>query len=113
MSEAFDREGLMDRVDGDLEFLEETLEMFEEDAPDLMQAIRDATDAESLARSAHTMKGMLSNFCADEATGLALAIEQRGRGGASAPEPGALDALDTAVDRLRTELRTFLSEATP
>ena len=33
MSSAFDEDALMDRVDGDVEFLEETIAVLDEDSP--------------------------------------------------------------------------------
>ena len=42
MPDAFDEVALMDRVDGDVEFLEETIAMLDEDSPALLEQIRTA-----------------------------------------------------------------------
>ena len=70
MQDAFDENALMDRVDGDVEFLEETISMLDEDSPALLEQIRTAAasrDAENLVQAAHALKGMLANFCAEPA----------------------------------------------
>ena len=53
MSETFDKNSLMDRVDGDTEFLEETIAMLDEDSPALLGQIQTAAaagDAENLVQ---------------------------------------------------------------
>ena len=58
-----------------MEFLEETIEMLDEDAPELLSKIHEAAaagNAEAIVSPAHTLKGMLSNFCADKAEQAAL-----------------------------------------
>ena len=42
MTEEFDEQALMDRVDEDIEFLEETIAMLDDDAPGLLNEIRSA-----------------------------------------------------------------------
>ena len=42
MSEVFAKKDLLDRVDGDTEFLEETVAMLDEDCPALLEKIRTA-----------------------------------------------------------------------
>ena len=74
MSCAFDEEALLERVDGDIEFLEETVAMLDEDSPALLEAIRAAvrsSDAAALVKAAHALKGMLANFCAEPAAAAA------------------------------------------
>ena len=63
MSDAFDENALMDRVDDDVEFLEETVTMLDEDSPALLEQIRVAAasgDAAALVKPAHALKGMLA-----------------------------------------------------
>jgi HPt (histidine-containing phosphotransfer) domain-containing protein len=109
MSELFDREALLDRVDNDMEFLAETVEMLEEDGPDLLNQIRDAieaNDAEALSVAAHTYKGMVANFCADSTVEAALNLEMMGKRGDLA---GALEAVPVLEDLAR-QLATALQE---
>ena len=82
MSDVFDSTALMDRVDDDVEFLEETIAMLDEDSPallDQIQAAASAGDAVALVGPAHALKGMLGNFCAEQAETAARELEIRGR----------------------------------
>ncbi len=42
MSDAFDEAALMERVDGDVEFLQETIAMLDEDCPALLDQVHAA-----------------------------------------------------------------------
>ena len=113
MSEMFDRAELMDRVDNDAEFLADTVEMLGEESPALFEQLRAALasgDPAALATAAHTLKGMLGNFCAEPAREAAAELEALGRAGGL---DGAAEALDR-VERLTTELdaalRAFVAE---
>jgi HPt (histidine-containing phosphotransfer) domain-containing protein len=111
MSDVFNEQELMDRVDDDVEFLEETIAMLDEDSPDLLEQIREAAasrDAAALVKPAHALKGMLTNFCAPLAEEAARELEMMGR-------EDRLDDLDSAVakvkqetERLRESLHQFL-----
>jgi HPt (histidine-containing phosphotransfer) domain-containing protein len=101
MSEPFDAEALMDRVDGDVEFLEETVAMLDEDGPALLEEIEAAAaagDAAALVKPAHALKGMLSNFCAEPSEAAARELEAMGR-------EARLENVDTAVDRVLQETK--------
>jgi two-component system, sensor histidine kinase and response regulator len=112
MPRAFDEAELLGRVDHDWAFLGETVQMLVADGPALLAAVRqsaDAGDATALTHSAHTLKGMLSNFCAPDATASALAVEQLGRAGdLSAVEP-ALQALEARTSVLIADLTDFVA----
>jgi HPt (histidine-containing phosphotransfer) domain-containing protein len=75
---------LWKRVGGDADFLNETCEMFAEDYPPLVAKVDAAlsgNDAAAAAAAAHTLKGMISNFCAPRAHAAAAALEEAARGG--------------------------------
>lgn len=94
MSDLVDREALLDRVDGDLEFLEETVELLESDGQSLVEQLRAASaasDQDSMTRKAHTLKGMVSNFCADSVQRAAEEIEHAAR-------RGELDGISAKVE---------------
>jgi HPt (histidine-containing phosphotransfer) domain-containing protein len=111
VSDLFDEQALLDTVDGDLEFLAETVDMLDEDAPALLDEVRQAAEArnaEALVGPAHALKSMLGNFCAAPAQEAARAVEAMGR-------ESRLDDVDAAVQRLQREaeqlkdaLKTFL-----
>jgi len=101
----------MDRIDGDVEFLEECIEIFDEDSTPLLEQIRAAVaarDAEALVTPAHTLKGMLSNFCAAPAEGAARDLEMRGRENRLQECDAAVTTLDGELKRLRVDLQSFL-----
>jgi HPt (histidine-containing phosphotransfer) domain-containing protein len=111
MSDIFDRDGLLDRVDNDMEFLAETVEMLEEDGPELLGQIRDAIqagDQEALSIAAHTYKGMVANFCADSTVEAALKLEVMGKDGDLAGAPEALAVLEDLARRLATALQELV-----
>ncbi|NLS91062.1 MAG: Hpt domain-containing protein [Planctomycetaceae bacterium] len=111
MNDIFDKESLLDRIDNDMEFLSETVEMLEEDGPDLLGQIRsaiDAADSETLAVAAHTYKGMVANFCADSTVESALKLELMGKGGDLAGAHEALAVLEDRAGRLTAALRELL-----
>ena len=111
MPDAFDENALMERVDGDIEFLEETIAMLDEDSPALLDEIHAAAgsgDAAALIRPAHTLKGMLANFCAEPAETAARALETMGREGRWVDVDRAVDRVRSETERLKEALREFL-----
>jgi len=115
MSEIFDRNELMERVDGDIEFLQETIAMLDEDCPTLFAQIRAAAasgDAEQLAAAAHALKGMLANFCAEPAEAAARELEMMGRNGQLTGVEVATEQMQLELDRLQKALHEFLRSVT-
>ena len=111
MLDAFDENALMERVDGDIEFLDETIAMLDEDSPTLLNGIHAAAgsgDAAALIRSAHALKGMLANFCAEPAEAAARELETMGREGRLADLHRAVDRVQSETERLRKALHEFL-----
>ena len=112
MNNLVDREALLDRVDGDLEFLEETVELLESDGRSLVEQIKAASaagDQEDLVRNAHMLKGMVSNFCADTVQQAAAEIEHAARRGELDGIPPKLNGLSELFERLCRETRAMLS----
>src|SRR4051794_7350160 len=94
MPSTFNPSELLERVDNDQEFLRETVEMLATDGPRLLAEIDGAAgsgDAAGVARAAHTLKGMISNFCSPDTQAAALTVEQLGRAGDLAPVPAAVE----------------------
>ena len=115
MPEEFDAQALMERVDEDTEFLGETIEMLDDDAPGLLEEIRSAAasgDADALVKAAHALKGMLSNFCAAPAEAAAREVEMMGREQRLAEVGPAVEALQGRTDRLREALHKLLRDRT-
>ena len=77
--EQIDRVSLLERVEGDQELLTEMIHLFQEDAPNLLAAMRDALqrgDMAVLERSAHSLKGAVSNLSAKATVAAALQLEK-------------------------------------
>ena len=77
--EQIDRVSLLERVEGDQELLTEMIHLFQEDAPNLLTAMRDALhrgDMAVLERSAHSLKGAVSNLSAKATAAVASQLEK-------------------------------------
>ena len=107
MAPVFDETELLERVDNDLAFLAETVQMLATDGRALMAEIRRAVaagDAPAVGRAAHTLKGMISNFCSPAAQAARSSVEQVGK---AATCRGAAPAVADAGTRAgRADRRT-------
>jgi HPt (histidine-containing phosphotransfer) domain-containing protein len=113
MTETFDKQELLEELDGDREFLEESLAILDADAPQLLVKIHEALelgDTESIANSAHTFKSMVGNFCAEPAQQAALDLETKGRNGDLASCRISVVLLDQAAKQLQQALHKLLDE---
>jgi HPt (histidine-containing phosphotransfer) domain-containing protein len=102
-----DREAILERVGGDVEFLQEIAGLFAEDCPKLLTQIRSAVstgDPVALEHAAHTLKGSVSNFGAEPARQAALRVEMLGRNGDLAQAPEACSALEMEMQRFTAAL---------
>ncbi len=103
----FDRAAALDRVGGDLELLIELAGMFMEDCPQLLAEIEGALrngDSDALQASAHTLKGAVGNFSAQNAYDAAYALEQIGRSGDLSEAVAAYRVLKQELERLQPML---------
>jgi HPt (histidine-containing phosphotransfer) domain-containing protein len=113
MEELFDKQALLEGVDGDTEFLEETIAMLDEDSVELLDQVRAAAaagDAAALVKPAHAIKGMVGNFCAARAEAAAREVELIGREGRMEGVTEAIQTLCREVEQLRTALHAFLKD---
>lgn len=111
MSNLVDKQALLDRVDGDLEFLEETVELLESDGRSLVEQLKAASaagDEEGLVSKAHMLKGMVSNFCADSVQRAAEEIEHAARSGQLDGMPPKVEGFIELFDCLCRETRAML-----
>lgn len=79
-----DRSVALMRVGGDEELLREMAQLFLDEYPSQMGAVRqavEARDAKAIERAAHSLKGSIGNFAASAAHQAALALEIQGRTG--------------------------------
>ena len=113
MTEPFDKQELLEELDGDREFLVESVEILDEDAPQLLTELRQAIesgDASAAATAAHTVKSMVGNFCASPAHAAALAVETHGNSGDLGACRTGLTLLEQEVGRLQDALHGLVAE---
>jgi two-component system sensor histidine kinase/response regulator len=106
-----DRSQLLDRVDGDLGFLEELIAIFAADCPRALAEIRDAIsrgDAEGLNRAAHAFRGAAANFGNGRAFDEALKLEGLGRKQDFIEAEISFAALESAAHELLATLASFV-----
>jgi HPt (histidine-containing phosphotransfer) domain-containing protein len=111
MATAFDETELLGRVDNDIPFLSETVQMLASDGRDLMKQIHGAVaagDGAAVGRSAHALKGMISNFCSAGTQECASELERLGRSGDLASAPAASQRLEERLETLIAELLQFV-----
>ncbi len=104
----FDREEALERVDNDKELLREIIALFEEECPQLLDAIRRAIaekDSDALQHSAHTLKGSVGNFAARAAFDAAFKLEQMGKERRWEGAEQALADLEREIERLLPALK--------
>jgi PAS domain S-box-containing protein len=113
---SFDPGVALKRVDGDRDLLKEVATLFFEDTPRLMTEVRHAIqrgDGKALERSAHTLKGSVSNFGARTASEAAFSLEQMGRNGDFAKASEVFLQLERQVTLLIPALEAALKEKAP
>jgi len=100
----------LSRVGGDIELLREVVGLFLDDYPQSLDLIRQAVaqgDQSSLERHAHSLKGSVSTFGAQEAFDAAQVLEKQGRTGDLSCSREGLAKLEQALINLRPELEAL------
>jgi two-component system sensor histidine kinase/response regulator len=102
-----DIDDVLERVGGDQELLREIIGIFLEEYPALFADIGSSVekcDARALERSAHTLKGSVSNFGARSATQAAHELELMGRCNDFQRAMGTVDMLKGELAALHSAL---------
>ncbi len=110
----FDRDEALQNVGGNDGFLREMIELFLIECPKQMSAVeatRAAGDPAGLMRAAHTLKGSVSMFAANDATAAARRLEKLGRSGELGDCEAAWAELQRHVARLIDALHEELQTA--
>ena len=114
-SKVIDRDDLMARVGGDLEFLSSMTSLFAEDYPkhitDIEAALKDGS-ADDVRKSAHTLKGSASNLGGTKAAADALVVENLARESKLDECPQAIEQLKRSLDELQQALQAAASGET-
>lgn|GEM_PF-2738687 len=108
VEQLFRRGEALDRIDGDVEFLCELIEQFQQDSPGLMLQVRDGIrsgDGPTIRQAAHTLKGAVCLLSAPEVEAAALSVEL-----AATTHDDALESHYATLDELLIALNRELSE---
>ncbi|HSB69367.1 MAG TPA: response regulator [Candidatus Methylomirabilis sp.] len=98
------------RAGGDAELLQETADLFLQELPTIMAAIRAALgtgNRAALAQAAHSLKGAVGLFGAKAAVAAARSIEAAARAGDLRGAEAACAALEAHLDRLRPAIASL------
>jgi two-component system, sensor histidine kinase and response regulator len=105
---------LLVRVNNDYDLLRELIEIFKEEFPRLLEALRQAVAREDLKKveaTSHALKGMLSGLSVTRAAAIAARLEEMGR---ERKPPGLredLALLESEVADLSSELDGYAAES--
>jgi CheY-like chemotaxis protein len=102
------------RVDGDETLLCDLARLFCEECPKMLASIRpalSAQDAQQLERSAHSLKGSVATFAAQDAYDAALKLERLARARDLTDAEGAYATLAHEVDRLKLALEGLIAKS--
>lgn len=105
-----DGPSLVARMEGDLDLVKKLIGFFERDAPELMNQIAaaiEAEDGEKLAFAAHRFSGLVRNFAADRAATDTLLLEEMGRAANFRAARTVFSRLALGIRQLSEQLRTF------
>jgi protein-histidine pros-kinase len=103
-------QALKSHFDGDEEMIAELLEIFESTFGDILNDTKVAIEAESfneLEHSAHTLKGMIANFFAEELIDAAQKLEDMGRSSELINAETHLQVLISGIPVMIEEIRTI------
>jgi PAS domain S-box-containing protein len=104
---------LMERIDGDLEFVAELAETFEQDYPEKLRGIHEAFargDANGLRQVSHGLKGALANLAATHGTEIAAQLESSGHNGDLSAVPLLVQQLEAELPRVLAALHQLCRE---
>ncbi len=113
MADPFDKTSLMERLDGDCEFLAEMLAVYGKDRIRLISEMRTALsrrDAGALADAAHALAGLALNLFAEPAAHAARSLETLAEKGDFVGAGDALVSLEEETHRLELALRDVLRQ---
>jgi CheY-like chemotaxis protein len=100
----FDREGLLDRIGGDLEFLEIFVVKFVDSTRELMSALSDAIergDRDTIHLQAHSIKGAAASIGAEAMRAIASEMETLAKGGFLSDQGRLQGTLEQAFEQFQ------------
>lgn len=112
----FDLSQAIDRVDGDREVFLELAQLFIDQAPQELMAIRNSLAQHSpqeAAMAAHKLKGSVLQFCATTPYECLACLEKRAKAGEFELARSMYDAVDRQVHSLVDALRELIEKGFP
>jgi CheY-like chemotaxis protein len=109
-----DLNGTLKRLGGSEALFQDLVRFFLEDAPVVLAELGTALkrdDIQTAERAAHSLKGLVANFGAREATRLATELQRLGHEGALDGAVPLYQRLETEVNLLRRELEAYQAQA--
>ncbi len=105
--EIVDKALLISRVGGDIELLDELVDLFMKNSSRMLSAVEQAVHegrAETIEKAAHSLKGSVGNFAAERAFQAAMKLETMGREGKVRHAEEALQNLEREISLLKDAL---------
>jgi two-component system, sensor histidine kinase and response regulator len=115
IDEYINRQELNERLGGDMELFKDLADIFLHDSTELLEKIEDALeqkDAEVVGKTAHTLKGAVSNFSVQKTYDAALALEKIGRSGDLSNASGAFKTLMTEIENAKQAIDALTKKET-
>ncbi len=112
-NEIINRSELEERLDKDFSLFAELTDLFFDDSLSLLKKIEDSIkrkDADSLRKTAHTLKGAVANFSAPRAYDAAFELETAGRENLLENADVKFDHLKKEIDNLSNEMKSILKQ---
>ena len=110
-----DNKLLLKAFDGDWNFLKEVVEVFLDDYPRLLDNLRrsfNEGDCDTFMRSAHSLKGMLKNFRAENAAEVAFDLEKKGKDADLNGVQTDIESLAAQIAEVDSTLRNMIEQQT-
>ena len=104
---------LEERLDGDFELFVELSDLFFEDSSSLLNRIEDSIkkrDSDALRKSAHTLKGAVSNFSAQRAYDAAYELEIAGKDNVFENSEEKLDLLKGEIAEVINAMKLLVTK---
>lgn len=104
----FNRDVFLANFEGMEELIAQVIESFEESYPSLLARVKNAIDSNNMGElqiSAHTLKGVVSNFYAENCRSLAFELEKMGREKQGLGAADVFNKLSEEVGRLSVALK--------
>jgi HPt (histidine-containing phosphotransfer) domain-containing protein len=109
----FDRESVLEMVDGEVEFVQELVELFLADLPTQLETLRNGienNDAETVQYTGHRLKGSIGNLGGRRAQYAIRDLEQQARQGDLTGIAELFAQCEIELQAFEQELNRFMTE---